>query len=52
MSEVGVVRARNSDNDAALTAQFGGEGVTEAASATRDEGNFLGEIKCTTHVCL
>ena len=49
---VGAVSARNSDNNAALTAQFGGESATETASAARNEGNFLGEIRCTAHVCL
>lgn len=46
MSGVGSLGARNSDDDAAPTAQFGGEGATEAASTTRDEGDFLGEVKC------
>ncbi|MEJ6628306.1 MAG: hypothetical protein QNL08_03930, partial [Ilumatobacteraceae bacterium] len=29
--------------------QFGGESTAEAASATRDEGDFLGEIKGVVH---
>ena len=36
-------------HDAAPTAQFGGESAAEAASATRDEDNFLGEIKGVVH---
>ncbi len=54
MSGVGAGSARNGGNDAAPTAQFGGESATEAASATRDESDFLGEIKgvvCAVHNC-
>jgi len=54
MSGVDAGSARNSDNEAAVTAQFGGESATQAASATRDEDNFLGEIKCAVraiHEC-
>ena len=49
MSGVGAGSTRNSGNDAATTAQFGGESTAEAASATRDEGDFLGEIKGVVH---
>ena len=49
MSGVGAGSTRNSGNDAAPTAQFGGESAAEAASATRDEDNFLGEIKGVVH---